>query len=78
KSMKDGDVTAMDSAGGLTVVEVLRATPAPLGEREAAPAIERFLATRKRPLNASIQATFDTRAPRGLAVTAASEKDEQS
>jgi len=77
-SMKEGEVTAVDSAGGLTVVELLRATPAPLAESQAAPAIERYLATRKRPLNASIQATFDARAPRGLAVTAVSEKDEQS
>ena len=46
-------------------------------EGEAAPAIERFLATRKRPLHAPIQATFDA-APRGFAVTAVSEKDEQS
>jgi len=77
-SMKEGEVTAVDSAGGLTVVEILRATPAPLAESQAAPAIERYLATRKRPVNASIQATFDARAPRGLAVTAVSEKDEQS
>ena len=77
ESMREGGITAVDSPEGITVVEILRATPAPLGEREAAPAIERFLATRKRPLHASLQATFDA-APRGLAVTAVSEKDEQS
>lgn len=116
-SMKDGGITTADSAGGLAVVELVRAVPAPLDEREAAPTIERFLATRKRDelaheqvarlrdaarieyvgeappaprphvprgaapagsVNASIQATFDARAPRGLAVTAVSEKDEQS
>jgi EpsD family peptidyl-prolyl cis-trans isomerase len=117
QSMKDGETTVVDSAGGLGVVELLRAIPAPLAESEAAPTIERFLASRKRdelahgevarlrdaarieyigepapaqrprapreaspavPVNASIQATLDTRAPRGLAVTAVSEKDEQS
>ena len=77
KSLQEGAITTVDSAAGLTVVELLRATPAPLDEREAAPAIERFLATRKRPLHVPIQATFDA-APRGLAVTAVSEKDEQS
>jgi len=77
KSLREGAITTVDSAAGLTVVEILRAAPAPLDEREAAPAIERFLATRKRPLHAPIQATFDA-APRGFAVTAVSEKDEQS
>jgi len=78
QSMKDGEITAVDSAGALAVVELLRAVPAPLGEREAAPAIERYLATRHRPANASIQARFDARSPRGLAVSAVSEEDEPS
>ena len=95
QSMKEGGLAVVDSAGGPAVVELVRAVPAPLGEREAAPTIERFLAARLReaarieyvgepaqrarvPVDESIQATFDALAPRGLAVTAVSEKDEQS
>ena len=46
--MKDGAVAVVDGEGGSTVVELLHSRPAPLGEREAAPVIERFLASRRR------------------------------
>ncbi len=47
-AMKDGAVAVIDGQGGTTVVELLHSLPAPLGESEAAPLIERFLASRRR------------------------------
>jgi EpsD family peptidyl-prolyl cis-trans isomerase len=46
--MKDGEATVVDADGVPAVVELVRSIPAPLASREAAPVIERFLASRRR------------------------------
>lgn len=47
-SMKDGDFAVVEADGAVSVVELLRSLAAPLDESEAAPMIERFLASRRR------------------------------
>ena len=48
QSMKEGETTVVDSAGGISVIELARSIPAPLAEAQAAPVIERFLSARRR------------------------------
>lgn len=75
RAMKDGGIAVIDSGGAPAVVGVVRSLPAPLARREAAPTIERFLASRRRgelareeiarfasravPVNAAIRTTYD-------------------
>lgn len=47
-TMNDGALAVVDGESGPMVVERRHALPAPLGEREARPLIERFLASRRR------------------------------
>ena len=47
QSMKQGETTVVDSAGGISVIELARSIPAPLAEAQAAPVIERFLSARR-------------------------------
>ncbi|MEO5675974.1 MAG: peptidyl-prolyl cis-trans isomerase [Usitatibacter sp.] len=48
-SMRPGDLVAMSSPEGASVWQLVEFREAPLSESEAAPAIEQFLAGRKRP-----------------------------
>jgi EpsD family peptidyl-prolyl cis-trans isomerase len=46
--MRPGEIAVLDTPEGASVVQLVDAQEAPLGEREAAPMIENFLAGRKR------------------------------
>jgi len=47
-SMKDGELAVVEADDGVSVIELRRSLAAPLDESEAAPTIERFLASRRR------------------------------
>jgi hypothetical protein len=46
--MQPGEIAVFAAPGGVSVVQLVSAADAPLGEQQAAPLIERFLAGRKR------------------------------
>jgi EpsD family peptidyl-prolyl cis-trans isomerase len=46
--MREGDIAVLPAPHGAAVLQLLGAAEAPLGERQAAPVIEQFLAGRKR------------------------------